>query len=77
MARKMTKAPAAAWRAVLTTRSAAGGDERTEYLGPYWRRSDAQGRISNRKRDFGRSWSPRVLVNARIESAQLGDWEEA
>ncbi|WP_432118495.1 hypothetical protein [Streptomyces sp. bgisy032] len=77
MARKMTKAPSAAWRAVITTRSAAGGDERTEYLGPYWRRSDAQGRISNRKRNLDQTWSSRVLVSAHVESAPLGDWEEA
>lgn len=76
MPRKMLKAPSHAWRAVITTRSSAGGDEKTEYLGPYWRRGDAQTRVTIRENDLSRPWASRVLVNARIESAPLGAWTE-
>ncbi|MFM9649969.1 hypothetical protein ACKI1S_27950 [Streptomyces galilaeus] len=77
MARKMNKAPSHAWRAVIVTRSAAGGGETTEYLGPYWRRGDAQTRITTRQRALSADWSFRTFVNGWVESAPLGDWKEA
>ncbi|MGW3724849.1 hypothetical protein [Streptomyces sp. NPDC000851] len=73
MARKMTKAPTHAWRAVIVTRSG-DGPERTEYLGPYWRKADATSRITNQRRQYSQSWSYRKFVNGWVESAPLGDW---
>jgi hypothetical protein len=76
MARTMNKAPSHAWRAVVVKRSA-NGTETTTYFGPYWRRCDAQTRITNQLREFGRSWSVWELVDAHVEAAPLGAWERA
>lgn len=74
MARKMSKAPSHAWRVVVVW-ELPGGHRETEYLGPYWRRSDAQGRVSNLRRSNGY----RRFVSGAVESAALGEWvaEEA
>ncbi|MCI3271038.1 hypothetical protein [Streptomyces cylindrosporus] len=74
MARKMSKAPTHAWRTVLVTKSAASGEEKTEYLGPYWRRSDATGRLTTLRYSYSRPWSTWQLVNGWIEAAPLGEW---
>lgn len=71
MPRKMSKAPTQAWRAVVVWEYPSGGTS-TEYLGPYWRRQDAQGRVSNLQRAWGKT-----VASARIESAPLGEWSEA
>jgi hypothetical protein len=78
MARKMTQAPSHAWRVVLVTRDRGATADRTEYLGPYWRKNDATGRLTtsrNAYRPGGPSY--RQFVNGWVESAPLGEWKEA
>jgi hypothetical protein len=75
MARKMNKAPSHAWRAVIVTRVRATGEERTEYLGPYWRKNDATGRVTTHRNAY-RPTSYREFVNGWVESAPLGDWQK-
>lgn len=75
MARKMTKAPSHAWRAVVTHRERNTGKTETEYLGPYWREQDAAGQVSTCRHANSQPWSHWEFVSGHIESAQLGKWE--
>lgn len=77
MGRKMTKAPTHAWRAVVTIRIRHSGDETTEYLGPYWRKSDATARVTLLRNSYAPERSYREFVSGHIESAPLGEWSVA
>lgn len=75
MARKMTKAPSHAWRAVIVTRRRGSDADQVEYLGPYWRKRDATGQVDTHRNVF-RPGSYREFVNGWVESAPLGDWQK-
>jgi hypothetical protein len=72
MARKMSKAPTHAYRAVVVWEHEDSGEQRTEYLGPYWRKSDAKGRISNLARPNFSRWR---FVSGELQAAPLGAWQ--
>jgi len=77
MGRKMNKAPTHAFRAVVVWRNRNSDVEQTEYLGPYWRKSDATGRLTAYQNQYSRGTSYRVFVRGHVESAQLGNWSSA
>ncbi|MFM9669321.1 hypothetical protein [Streptomyces galilaeus] len=77
MARKMNKAPSHAWRAVIVWRTRDSDTETTEYLGPYWRKNDATGRVTTFRNAYRSAHSYRQFVNGWVEAAPLGDWKEA